>query len=88
MEGGGILNLYTIEYVMTKYPQLPSDAVESIAKAYWSIGSLHKIGMTWGLKFVLRSKVSLCFNNRVVLDQMEMTHRRSQVLFKLGLFNH
>ena len=51
------MGIYSTEYVLSKYPQLPADAAESIAQTYISPESLSKVGGTWGVRHVTQSKV-------------------------------
>jgi dsRNA-specific ribonuclease len=57
MLGGMAASLYSLEYVMALYPQMPATVAKSIAEAYMGQISLARVGQAWGLNYVLRSKV-------------------------------
>jgi dsRNA-specific ribonuclease len=55
--GNVILKMYSVEYVLSKYPNLPVDLVNMAVTSYTSNVSLSRIGETWGLQYIVKAKV-------------------------------
>lgn len=52
------MRFYSTEYVLAKYPTLPSGACESIVDAFVAQPSLASVGKTFGVQFVMQWKLS------------------------------
>lgn len=56
--GETALKFYTTEYVLHKYPKLPSEVVETIVDAYVGQTSLASVAKQFGVQFAMRWKLS------------------------------
>lgn len=56
--GSNVLSLVATEYVLAKYPNLPSDAALNIVNSFIGDFSLADVGRIWGVQFILRAKTA------------------------------
>ena len=50
--GSQVLSLYSTEFIMAKYPNLPAEAMTQVVDAFVGKQSLAQVGQTWGLDVV------------------------------------
>jgi hypothetical protein len=56
--GEKVVGFYVTEYLVSKYPKLPAEALESVIDSYVGVKALASIGRTMGVNYVMRWKVS------------------------------
>lgn len=55
--GARLLKLYGFEHVISRYPNIPIDAANSLTQVYINSESLSQVGKSWGVQFIMKSKL-------------------------------
>ena len=63
-EGLNVLQMFSTEYVLAKYPQLPTDAAQSVIRTLTNTATLSNVGKQLGIPYVMKWKVT--FNSNPV----------------------